>query len=54
MSDDWAICPKCGEFDAEFVALPDEEQDLVQCKKCGTIISASEIRWKHTDFGPDD
>jgi translation initiation factor 2 beta subunit (eIF-2beta)/eIF-5 len=47
MSDDFAICPECGEFDASFEEL---ESGLVKCKKCGSEMGRREIQWKHVEY----
>lgn len=58
MSDTWAICPKCGCFDASIKAVDstidenDKEQE-VECQECNEVFKAKEILYKHVEYGVD-
>jgi endogenous inhibitor of DNA gyrase (YacG/DUF329 family) len=47
MSDDFAICPVCGKYDAGF---KDIGGDIVKCPECGTEMNRKEIIWRHIEY----
>ena len=62
MTDDFAICPNCGDYNADFW-LCDEEGNILdddkycadnvfyrKCKNCGSIVSTKEICWQHVEY----
>ena len=58
MSDSFAICPKCGCFDASIGVVDksvdenDEEQE-VECNECGERFKMKDILWNHVEYGVD-
>jgi len=58
MSDDFAICPVCGDYDMSSYncdekgnIIEDEfDTDFCKCKKCGAIINRRDILWEHKEY----
>ena len=53
MSDDFAVCPNCGDRDASFrktIRCDRNRNQILECKRCGEECIEKEIGWRHYEY----